>query len=193
MTEITHLKRSVITAMLISLCVVLPMAFHAIPGAGPMLLPMHIPVLLAGLICGPLFGFAAGLSGPFLSSILTGMPAAGFMPVMMIELSVYGAVTGFMMKHIHTGRSSIDLYISLITAMLCGRAIAGTVQALYFFDGTYVIGIWVTTYFVTSLPGIVIQLAFLPSMVMALERERIIPLRYPIQSPSSAPVPSALV
>jgi len=184
MTEMTRLKKSVITAMLIALCVILPMAFHAIPGAGPIMLPMHIPVLLAGLICGPLFGFAAGLAGPFLSSILTGMPAAGFMPVMMIELSIYGAVTGLMIKFIHTGRSSLDLYISLIIAMLCGRVAAGTVQALYFFEGTYAIGIWVTTHFVTSLPGIVIQLAFLPSMVMALERERIIPLRYPIQSPS---------
>ena len=176
----TKVKRIVIAAMMIAACIVLPMAFHVIPGAGPMLLPMHIPVILAGLICGPAFGFIVGLSGPFLSSTLTGMPAAALMPVMMIELSIYGAVTGLMMKYIHTGRASFDLYISLIVAMICGRIMAGVVQALIFFEGTYAIGIWTTTYFITSFPGIIIQLIFLPSMVMALERERIIPLRYPI-------------
>jgi len=174
-------KRLVVAAMMVAACIVLPMAFHVIPGAGPMLLPMHIPVILAGLLCGPAFGFIVGLSGPFLSSTLTGMPAAALMPVMMIELSIYGAVTGFMMKLVHTGRSSFDLYISLVVAMICGRIMAGVVQALIFFEGTYAIGIWTTTYFITSFPGIIIQILFLPSMVMALERERIIPLRYPIK------------
>jgi riboflavin transporter FmnP len=191
MNEMSHIKKVVITAMLISLCVVLPMAFHTIPGAGPILLPMHIPVLLAGLICGPIFGFAAGFSGPFLSSMLTGMPPGPMMPLMMIELSIYGSITGLMMKLVHTGRSSADLYISMVAAMLCGRVAAGILQALIFFDGTYAIGIWAASYFVTSLPGIVIQLAFLPSLVMALERERIIPLRYPIQGQDlSAAAPS---
>ena len=182
----TKVKRMVITSMMIAACIILPMAFHAIPGAGPILLPMHIPVILAGLICGPAFGFIAGLAGPFLSSTLTGMPPAPLMPVMMIELSIYGAVTGFMMKFVYTGRASADLYISMIVAMLCGRVMAGIVQALIFFEGTYVLGMWTATYFITSFPGIIIQLVFLPSMVMALERERIIPLRYPITNVVSA-------
>jgi len=107
---------------------------------------------------------------------------------MMIELSVYGGVTGLMMK-VHTGRYSADLYISMVAAMLCGRLVAGILWALIFFDGVYTIGIWATSYFVTSLPGIIIQMAFLPSLVMALERERIIPLRYPVRVNSEA-VPS---
>ena len=181
MNNMTHIKKVVITAMMIAMCVLLPMAFHAIPQAGPTLLPMHIPVLLAGLICGPAFGFIAGLTGPFLSSILTGMPPSGMMPVMMFELSVYGTITGIMMKLVHTGRSSIDLYASLLTAMLCGRIVAGIVQSLIFFEGTYTLAIWTTSLFITSMPGIIIQIIFVPSLVMALERERIIPLRYPIK------------
>lgn len=38
--------------MCAALCVVLPMAFHAIPNAGSIFLPMHIPVLLCGFLCG---------------------------------------------------------------------------------------------------------------------------------------------
>lgn len=180
--EMTKIKKSVITAMLIATCVVLPMAFHAIPGAGPILLPMHIPVMLAGLVAGPIFGFITGLTGPFISATLTGMPPAPIMPSMMVELSVYGLVSGLMMKFVHTGRSSFDLYISLVTAMICGRVMAGIAQALVLFDGTYALSIWISVHFVTSMAGIIVQLAFVPSLFMALERERIIPLRYPIMS-----------
>ena len=178
----SNLRKSVTASMLIALCVVLPMAFHSIPRAGAVLMPMHIPVLLAGLICGPLFGLIVGVSGPLLSHFMTGMPPVGVYPVMMIELGTYGLVAGFMVKLIHTRRISVDLYISLIVAMLAGRVVAGFAQAIYFFDGAYAIGLWTTSYFVTSVPGIVIQLLFVPSVVIALERERVIPLRYPISA-----------
>ena len=178
----SNLKKSITTSMLIAFCVVLPMAFHTIPRAGSVLMPMHIPVLLAGLICGPLFGLVAGVSGPLLSHLMTGMPPAGVFPVMMIELGTYGLVAGAMSKMIHTRRISADLYISLIVAMLAGRIVAGIAMAVYFFDGTYAIGLWTTSYFVTSLPGIVIQVLFVPSVVIALERERVIPLRYPVSA-----------
>ena len=178
----SYLKKSITTSMLIAFCVVFPMAFHAIPRAGSILLPMHIPVLLAGLICGPLFGLVAGAAGPLLSSLITGMPPAGIAPLMMIELGTYGLVAGVMSNLIHTRRLSVDLYISLIVAMLAGRIVAGVAQAVYFFDGTYAIGLWTASYFVTSFPGIIIQLLFVPSVVIALERERVIPLRYPVSA-----------
>jgi len=158
------------------------MAFHTIPRAGSILMPMHIPVLLAGLICGPLFGLVVGITGPLLSNLFTGMPPTGIVPIMMIELGTYGLVAGIMVHIVHTRRISVDLYVSLIVAMLAGRVIAGAAQAIYFFDGTYAIGIWATSYFVTSLPGLVIQLLFVPSVVIALERERVIPLRYPVSA-----------
>ena len=178
----SYLRKSITAAMLIALCVVFPMVFHSIPRAGSILLPMHIPVLLAGLVCGPLFGLIVGLTGPLLSSLITGMPPTGIVPIMMIELGTYGLVAGLMIKWVHTRRLSADLYISLIVAMLIGRVVAGIAQAVYFFDGTYAIGIWTTSYFVTSFPGLVIQLLLIPSLIIALERERVIPLRYPVNA-----------
>ena len=187
----SNLRKTVVTAMLIALCVVLPIAFHSIPGAGRILLPMHIPVLLAGLVCGWKFGLIAGIVGPLLSSLITGMPPMGIVQVMMVELGTYGLVAGLMTQIVHTRRASIDLYASLIVALLVGRVVAGFAQIFFFFGGAYVDGIWtysytwglwVSSYFITSLPGLVIQLAFLPSVVMALERERVIPLRYPVRA-----------
>ena len=82
----------VITAVCIALCVILPYAFHAIPNGGILFSPMHLPVLLCGIICGPLYGLLCGLAGPFLSSVLTGMPVWAYLPTMMIELAIYGLV-----------------------------------------------------------------------------------------------------
>ncbi len=80
MQTFTTVKKAIITAICIALCVVLPQAFHAIPNAGSIYLPMHIPVLLCGLVCGWPYGLLCGLAGPLLSSLFTGMPAAAYLP-----------------------------------------------------------------------------------------------------------------
>ena len=75
-------KSVVVAAVCAALGIVLPMAFHAIPGAGNAWLPMHIPVMICGLVAGPAPGAATGLLAPVLSSLLTGMPAAPILPSM---------------------------------------------------------------------------------------------------------------
>lgn len=173
-------KRSIITAVCIALCVVLPMAFHAIPQGGSIYCPMHIPVLLCGLICGWPFGLLCGIAGPLLSSALTGMPPVAYLPSMVIELAVYGAVSGLVMKAIKTGKLYPDLYISLVSAMLAGRVVGGLANAAVFSRGEYSMTAWASGYFVTGLPGIIIQLALIPSVVYALEKANLVPMRYPV-------------
>lgn len=179
MSEMSYVKRSIITAVSIALCVVLPMAFHSIPNAGTVLSPMHIPVLLCGLICGWGFGLLSGLAGPLLSSLITGMPPAPYLPPMMVELGVFGLVCGLMMHLVRTKKVYADLYISLVTAMLAGRIVAGIARALIFSAGKYSITAWFTSYFVTSFPALIIQLVLIPSIVYALMKARLIPMRYP--------------
>lgn len=179
MNELSITKKSIIAAVCLALCVVLPQAFHAIPNAGSVYLPMHIPVLLCGLICGWSFGLLVGVLGPILSSLFTGMPMAAYLPNMVVELAIYGIVSGLMMQFIHTKKLSFDLYISLIFAMLTGRVVAGVVRAVIFSPGQISMQAWVTSYFVTALPGIIIQLILIPSIIYALTQARLIPQRYP--------------
>ena len=175
----THssIKNMTLTAVCIALCVVLPIAFHSIPNAGSVFLPMHIPVLICGMICGWPYGFLCGLAGPLLSSALTGMPPIAMLPAMMVECGVYGLVSGLMLKFVHTRSTYGDLYIALVTAMLAGRIVSGIAKALIFTPGL-AMSAWITASFVTALPGILIQLVFLPSVVFTLMKARIIPLRY---------------
>jgi len=168
--KMSNVKKTVISALCVALCVVLPMAFHAIPGAANVCSPMHIPVLLCGLICGPLYGLLCGLAGPALSTLLTGMPPAAYLPSMLAELAVYGLVTGVMMRLVHTGKKYADLYISLVTAMLMGRVVAGILRAFVFAPGSYSMNVWITSYFITSWPGIVIHLIFVPMVYFAVKK-----------------------
>lgn len=179
MSKMSYVKRSIITAVCIGLSVVLPMAFHSIPNAGNVFCPMHIPVLLCGLICGGSFGLLCGLAGPLLSSLITGMPPLAYLPSMLVELAAYGLVCGLMFSLVRTKKLSADLYISLVVALLAGRIVAGLAKALVFAAGKYSIAAWTTSYFVKTWPGLVLHLVLVPAIVAALMKAKLIPQRYP--------------
>lgn len=172
-------KRVVIAAVCAALGVVLPMAFHALPGAGNVWLPMHIPVMICGLVAGPVAGAATGVLAPVLSSLLTGMPAAPILPSMTCELVAYGFVSGMLARLVRTGRLAVDLYVSLVGGMIVGRLVGGALQALIFSQGTYSLAAWMSGYFVTGAPGIVLQLVVVVPIVAALERAGLVEARYP--------------
>ena len=164
--QLSATKKLVFCAICVALCVVLPMAFHAL-GSGTVFLPMHVPLLLCGLVCTWPYGVVCGLLGPLLSSVLTGMPAAAVLPSMMAELAVYGLVTALVMRLVHTGRLYGDLYIAL-----------GVVKALTFPAGSWSMAAWVSAHILLSWPGTLIQLALLPTLVVALTKARLVPPHY---------------
>lgn len=179
MQKMSNVKKSIITAVCIALCYVIPLMFHGIQNAGNIFCPMHIPVFICGLICGWQYGLLCGIAGPALSSALSGMPPAAILPSMMVELAAYGTAAGLMMKLVRTKSTYADLYISLIAAIVCGRVLAGLAKALIFARGSYSMSAWIAGSVVTSWPGTIIQLVFIPTIVFALMKSHLIPERYP--------------
>ena len=179
MNKTSSVKRAAITALCIALCYVLPLVFHA-TGLGSAFSPMHIPVLLCGLICGSGYGIFCGIAGPVLSSVLSGMPPMTRLVYFVPELVIYGFVTGLMMKLVRSKKLLPDLYISLIVAMVLGRIVGGTVEALiYLGSGTpFTIAAIAAGYFVTSMPGILCHLIVIPILVATLMKAKLIPARY---------------
>ena len=55
-----NIKNLTLAAMFLAIGLVLPFLTGQIPRIGNMLLPMHIPVFLCGLICGWQYGGAVG-------------------------------------------------------------------------------------------------------------------------------------
>ena len=172
-------RKMCICAFCIALCYVLPLAFHVLP-LGVALSPMHLPVLLCGLVCGWLYGLFCGLLGPVLSHLLSQMPPVTALISMVPELCVYGVVTGLGMKLIRTGKTLPDIYLSLLPALALGRVAGGIAQALLYLSRTesYTIALWAGSYVVGTLPAVVLQLILLPALVWALTGARLIPARY---------------
>ncbi|MEG3041536.1 MAG: ECF transporter S component, partial [Clostridium sp.] len=93
----------VISALFIAIGILLPQMFHSLGMSGTIFLPMHIPVLLCGLICGWRYGALVGIIIPLFSSVLTGMPPIYPVGVSMaFELAAYGAASGILSKKTNT-------------------------------------------------------------------------------------------
>ena len=180
MNKMTPVKRITICAVCIALCYILPIATHAL-AVGSILSPMHIPVLLCGIVCGGGYGLICGIIGPVLSSVLSGMPPATALISMIPELAVYGLACGLGMRFIHTGKLTLDIYASLVPAMLLGRIAGGIAKVLFFLGKTqtFTMAMWVSSYFVGSLPGIIAHLILVPLLVLTLTKAKVIPHRYP--------------
>ena len=63
-------KNLVLAAMFLAIGLVLPFFTGQIPQIGSMLLPMHLPVLLCGLICGWQYGVVVGFVAPLMHAAL---------------------------------------------------------------------------------------------------------------------------
>lgn len=177
----SKIKKICICAICIALCYVLPIALHSF-GLGSVLSPMHIPVLLCGLVCGSFYGVFCGIAGPIVSSILSGMPPVTMLFSMIPELVVYGLVTGLLMKWVRTGKLLPDVYVSMAVAMVLGRIVGGIAKALFIAinatGDAFTLGIWATSYFVGTLPGIAVHLILIPLLVTVLMKTKVIPARY---------------
>ena len=164
-------KKIVTAGLMVALGIVLPNATaHGLGIQRNILLPMHIPVLLCGFFCGPLFGTLCGLILPFLNSILTGMPVLYPMaPLMTCELASYGLISGLLYNSFRKKRI-IATYVSLISAMLGGRIIFGIAAwfMLYFDADAGKFSVITST--ITGLPGIIIQLILIPIIVTYVKR-----------------------
>lgn len=176
--SMSGVKQSIITAVCIALCVVLPMFFHAIPRGGDIYDPMFFPIMICGLSCNWGFGLLCGIVGPLLSTVFTGMPPMAYLPIMMIQGAFCGVCCALMMLWVHTHHTYGDLYISIVTAIIVGSVAAGAAKGFIFAAGRYSMRAWATGYFITCLPGLIIQLILIPSIVFALMKAHLIPERY---------------
>lgn len=164
-------KRLVISAFFMALGVVLPFLTGQIQQIGNMLLPMHIPVLLCGFICGWQYGLAVGFITPLLRSALFGMPPlVPTAAAMAVELAVYGLATGLLYKKLP--KKTPYLYVSLLCAMIAGRAAWGIVGIpLYGMAGKgFSVQIFLSGALLNAIPGIILQIVLIPVIMMALER-----------------------
>lgn len=164
-------KNLVFSAVCLALCMLLPLLTGQLQQLGNALCPMHIPVLICGFIAGPWYAAAVGAIAPLLRFLIFGMPP--IFPIgiaMCFELAAYGAVSGLLYKLLP--KKTVNIYASLIAAMLAGRVVWGIVRAVLSgaSGSPFTWQAFLAGGFINAVPGIILHILLIPVIVMALER-----------------------
>ena len=170
------LKNMALAALFLAIGLVLPFFTGQIPAVGKMLLPMHIPVLLCGLICGWQWGLGVGFVLPVLRSVLFSMPVMyPTATAMAFELAAYGAVIGYLYAR-SKWRCVKALYKCLIPAMIAGRLVWGVVMVVLMglSGGAFTLELFMAGAVVNALPGIALQLVLIPAVMVLLDRTKLV-------------------
>lgn len=175
--KMNETKKLTITAMLFAIGLVLPFLTGQLPQVGNMLLPLHLPVFLCGLICGGKYGALIGVLLPLVRSFLFGMPTMyPTAAAMAVELATYGAVAGGL--YFRAGYFCMkSLYKAMIPAMIAGRVVwAVAMMVLMGLNGgVFTLEMFMAGAFLNAIPGIVVQLVLIPTIMVALGKTKLIP------------------
>lgn len=165
-------KNLTLSAMFLAIGMVLPFLTGQIPQIGNMMLPMHIPVLLCGVICGWKYGAVLGFILPLIRYMVFGMPV--LFPTgmaMAFEMLTYGLVIGLVYS-LSRWKCIVSLYRALIAAMIAGRLVWAVAQMVLLgvSGGAFTMKMFLAGAFLNAVPGIIIQLVLIPAVMVALGR-----------------------
>ena len=158
--------------MLFAVGLLLPFLTAQLQSLGNMLLPMHLPILLCGFICGWKYGLFCGAALPIIRSLLFSMPPLYPSAVTYaFELAAYGFCTGFIFLFFKK-KNLTAVYVSLVSAMLIGRVIKGIASAVCYgtINKGYSFMMFISGAFVEAVPGIILQLLVIPAVLVAIKR-----------------------
>ena len=156
------------TVAAIAGAVLVPEVFHALGAAlglgtalGRVFLPMYLPVALVGFLAGPIPGVVTGLLGPCMSFLISGMPTASGLPLMMVELACYGLSAGLLRRAKMSLLAKVLLVqatwlVASIVAICALGAIAGNGIDVVASVSTSVLAL------AYGIPGIALQWVLLP-------------------------------
>ena len=162
--------KMVLAALFLALAYVLPFLTGQIPEIGAMLCPMHLPILLCGFVCGPIWGAVVGVVAPLFRSLTLGMPPLFPTAVCMaVELTAYGAVAGIM--HRLLPHKKLYVYVSLLAAMIVGRILWGVAMfVLLGMSGEeFTVSAFLAGAVTGAIPGIIVQIILVPVLVMLVD------------------------
>ena len=171
--RIKQTQKLVLAALFLAIGMVLPLITGQLKEIGDSLLPMHLAVMLCGVICGWKYGFGVGLILPFLRSLIFGMPPIYPNAIWMaLELATYGFVIGAL-YNLRKDRPKWYIFFCLLCSMIAGRIIWGVAKAILLgVAGTaFSFGAFLTGGFLDAIPGIMLQFIFVPAAVLLIERK----------------------
>lgn len=167
-------KKITLSAVFLALGLILPFFTGQIQEIGNKLLPMHIPVMLCGIVCGWKYGLLIGFITPLLRSFLFSMPIPTKAIGMAFELATYGLIIGILYSRLV--HKKFRIYISLLTAMIAGRIVWGISSVLIYgiSKSSFTWQMFIGGALLNAIPGIVLQLVLIPTLMLALEKSGVL-------------------
>ena len=161
--------------VLIAVGVILPYFVHAFGASPRVLMPMHFPVLIAGVLLSPITAALVGLLTPAISMGLTGYPTSAQVMRMMPELAAYAAVTSVMLRLLplwpglseRAGRIAA-IAVAVLVAMIAGRLVYVAFYVLT--AGPESLRFFTAVLISPAVPGIIAQLVIVPPLADRLHR-----------------------
>ena len=164
--------KTLISLGIVALAVILPQLIHLALGApgGVQWLPMYLPILLGGCLLGWEWGLGVGILSPIVSFAITAlignpMPAAARLPYMIVELAVFGAVSGLFSRKI--AQNGWMAFPAVLLAQVAGRLTFLAIAAIFQSVSSLSAGV-VWSQIQTGLLGMVLQAVLVPFIVMGL-------------------------
>lgn len=170
-----EIQKLVISALFLAIGMVLPLLTGQIKEIGDSLLPMHLPVMLCGLICGWKYGLSVGLALPFLRSVTFGMPPLYPNAIWMaLELATYGFAIGLLYSNFKKKNIGY-LYLSLVISMLSGRVVWGISKGILLgiANKPFTFSAFLIGGFADAIIGIIVQLILIPLIIELLKRTKL--------------------
>jgi thiamine transporter ThiT len=164
-------QKMILSAAFMALGLLLPFVTGQIPQIGSTLLPMHIPVLLCGFLCGWPYGLLVGFITPLFRSVLFGMPPIyPTAAAMAFELAAYGFFSGFFYGKFPKKISFT--YFTLLLTMFLGRIIWGVVSMLLYgaMGKGFTWAMFMGGAFLNAIPGIILQILLIPALVSTFQK-----------------------
>lgn len=170
------IQKLIYTAIFFALGLVLPFLTMQIRTIGNMFLPMHLPVLLCGLLIGPINALIIGFLLPLTRSFIFGMPV--FYPnaiAMSLEIATLGFFAGFFYLKKSKYNCIVELYKSIIISIIISRIvyILMMIFLMSFKDNNIAITAIFIRAFLTCIPGVIIELTLIPIILLALKKTKL--------------------
>ena len=164
-------KKLVLSAFFITLGLLLPFVGGQIPEINSIFLPMHLPILICGFICGWKYGGFVGFITPLIRTTLFGFPLFPVALSMAFELCTYGIICGLLYDKFK--KCKINTYLTLSIALIIGRIVRTCATAIIFglTGSNFTFSIFLSALFVEAIPGIILQLVLVPTIINIYEKK----------------------
>jgi len=176
-----------LAGLLGALGLLLPIGLHALGWGGKILLPMHLPLVVAAFVVGPATAASLGLIVPLLSAALTGMPpiAPPIALLMSLELAAKSGVISLLYRKLR-----LPMWLALPAGLVADWAVlalaAIATAGFFHISASPLKYVWAAV--LLSWPGTMLQLVAAPLGVAAIERRlpRLAMERNPGRAPGDA-------